>query len=65
MELLSIENLNMEDKWLLSRVNNNISNITHSFDKLKIREALNTSLYLMDKDFEWYRKRKMLKLESI
>ena len=58
IETLSIENLNMEDKWLLSRVNNNISSITYSFDNLKIREALNSSLYLMDKDLEWYRKKK-------
>gem|GEM_PF-30600 len=62
---LSIENLNMEDKWLLSRVNNNISSITYSFDNLKIREALNSSLYLMDKDLEWYRKRKQAKTGKV
>ena len=55
------KNLDMEDKWLLSRINRNISDITYSFDKLKIREALNTALYLMDKDFEWYKKRKFAK----
>ncbi|MGN6348218.1 MAG: leucine--tRNA ligase, partial [Candidatus Nitrosocosmicus sp.] len=55
------ENLDMEDKWLQSRTQKNINNITHSFDKFKIREALNTSLYLMDKDFEWYKKRKHAK----
>jgi len=64
-ELLSKENLNMEDKWLLSRVNHNIANITYSFDKLKIREALNSSLYLMDKDFEWYQKRKQAKTTRV
>jgi leucyl-tRNA synthetase len=58
---LENENLNMEDKWLLSRLNHNISTITFSFEKLKIREALNTALYLMDKDFEWYKKRKFSK----
>src|SRR3954451_10199198 len=62
---LSIENLNMEDKWLLSRLNNNISSITYSFDNLKIREALNSSLYLMDKDLEWYRKRKRAKTGKV
>jgi leucyl-tRNA synthetase len=59
--LLENENLNMEDKWLLTRLNHNISTITFSFEKLKIREALNTALYLMDKDFEWYKRRKFSK----
>jgi leucyl-tRNA synthetase len=53
--------LDMEDKWLLSRINHSITFITASFDKLKIREALNTALYLMDKEFEWYKKRKFAK----
>ncbi|MER5175116.1 MAG: leucine--tRNA ligase [Candidatus Nitrosocosmicus sp.] len=59
------ENLDMEDKWLLTRINRNISDITYSFDKLKIREALNTALYLMDKDFDWYKKRKFAKTSRL
>jgi len=55
------EHFDMEDKWLLSRINHNTFDITSSFDKLKIREALNAALYLMDKDLEWYKKRKMAK----
>ncbi|WP_458742798.1 leucine--tRNA ligase [Candidatus Nitrosocosmicus sp. T] len=50
--------LNAEDKWLLNRVNITVKDITNSFDEMRIRDALNTVLYLMDKDFEWYHKRK-------
>ena len=50
--------LEWEDKWLLQRVNSTIKDITNSFEEMRIRDALNTVLYLMDKDFEWYKKRK-------
>ena len=50
--------LELEDKWLLQRVNSTIKDITIAFDEMRIRDALNTVLYLMDKDFEWYKKRK-------
>ncbi len=50
--------LNAEDKWLLNRITSTIKDITNSFDEMRIRDALNTVLYLMDKDFEWYQKRK-------
>jgi leucyl-tRNA synthetase len=59
------ENFDMEDKWLLSRINHNTFEITNSFDKLKIREALNSALYLMDKDLEWYKKRKLAKIGKL
>jgi len=60
-KVTEIENFEMEDEWLLGRIKQNTFEITNSFDKLKIREALNTALYLMDKDLEWYKKRKLAK----
>ena len=53
--------LNAEDRWLLNRITSTIKDITYSFDEMRIRDALNTVLYLMDKDFEWYLKRKEAK----
>jgi len=53
-----LSELRLEDKWLLQRINSTIKDITDSFDEMRIRDALNNVLYLMDKDFEWYRKRK-------
>jgi leucyl-tRNA synthetase len=60
-KVTEIENFDMEDEWLLGRIKHNTFEITNSFDKLKIREALNVALYLMDKDLEWYKKRKLAK----
>jgi leucyl-tRNA synthetase len=53
--------LNLEDKWLLHRLNSTTVEVSKSFDEIRIRDALNTVLYLMDKDFEWYNKRRMSK----
>lgn len=58
---LTTNKLCSEDKWLLSRVNNIIDEVTNSFDSFKIRDALNHVLYLMEKDFDWFRKRKNTK----
>ncbi len=57
--------LELEDKWLLHRVNSTIKDVTNSFDELQIRDALNTILYLMDKDFEWYKKRKESRSDQV
>jgi len=53
--------LNLEDRWLLHRLNATTVEVSKSFDEMRIRDALNTILYLMDKDFEWYNKRRTSK----
>src|SRR4029078_3246314 len=45
-------------KWLMLRVSSIIKDITNSFEELRIRDALNPVFDPMDKDFEWYKKRK-------
>lgn len=57
----STDNLSLEDRWLLHRLNRNITEITKFYEELKIRDALNSCLYLMEKDFDWYKKRKASK----
>ena len=57
--------LEWEDKWLLQRVNSTIKEITNSFEEMRIRDALNTVIYLMDKDFEWYKKRKQSRSDQV
>ena len=64
-KVTKIETLDMEDEWLLSRIKLNTFEITNSFERLKIREALNAALYLMDKDFDWYKKRKFAKIGKL
>jgi len=57
--------LEWEDKWLLQRVNSTIKDITYSFEEMRVRDALNTVLYLMEKDFEWYKKRKESRSDKV
>jgi len=62
---LLLSELGWEGKWLLHRVNSTIKDITDSFDEMRVRDALNTVLYLMDKDFEWYKKRRESKPDHL
>jgi leucyl-tRNA synthetase len=59
--ILSEANTEIEDRWLLSRLQNHITDITVSMDKLRVRKALHDILYLLDQDLQWYRKRIMAK----
>ena len=47
----------IEDRWLVSRLQNHITDITASMDKLRVRKALHDILYLLDHDLQWYKKR--------
>jgi leucyl-tRNA synthetase len=56
-KILSEASTEIEDRWLLSRLQNHITDITVSMDKLRVRKALHDILYLLDQDLQWYRKR--------
>jgi leucyl-tRNA synthetase len=47
----------LEDRWLISRLQYAIEDITTSMDKLRVREALHIILYSLDRDLQWYQKR--------
>jgi leucyl-tRNA synthetase len=47
----------IEDRWLVSRLQNYITDITVSMDKLRVRKALHDILYMFDQDLQWYKKR--------
>lgn len=57
--------LDLEDVWISSRLQNVIMDTTSAIEKFRIREALHNILYLMDNDLEWYEKRKLAKNKSI
>jgi leucyl-tRNA synthetase len=59
------DNTELEDLWMSSRIQNIISETTSAVEKLRIREALHSILYLMDNDLQWYQKRKLAKNKSI
>ncbi|MEM4386458.1 MAG: leucine--tRNA ligase [Candidatus Nitrosocaldus sp.] len=46
-----------EDIWLMSRLQHIIKETTDAMDRLRVREALNNLLYIMDRDMQWYMKR--------
>ena len=55
----------LEDVWILNRLQNIIMDTTSAIEKFRIREALHNILYLMDNDLEWYEKRKSAKNKSM
>src|SRR5215217_3960067 len=59
--ILSEAKREIEDRWLVSRLQNHITDITASMDKLRVRKALHDILYLLDQDLQWYKKRIMAK----
>ncbi|MEM2760286.1 MAG: leucine--tRNA ligase [Nitrososphaerales archaeon] len=52
-----MEQLEREDRWILSRLQHVIKSTTAAMDKLRVREALHNILYSMDQDIQWYLKR--------
>jgi leucyl-tRNA synthetase len=53
----SPQKLTAIDRWMLSRLNQHIRNATEAMNKLAVRKAIHTTLYELDQDFQWYRKR--------
>jgi len=49
--------LKIEDRWLLTRLQQTVKNVTESMEKLKVREAIQQALYLFDRDLQWYMRR--------
>ncbi len=52
-----ISELEPEDKWILSMLQNLASNVSESMDKIRLREALHHILYDFDSELQWYLKR--------
>ena len=47
----------LEDRWLISRLERVTIDTTVLMDKLRVREALHNILYLLDHDLNWYKRR--------
>ena len=50
-------NLQQEDRWLLSRLQQLVLETTSAMEKMRLREALHYVLYEFDSDIQWYLKR--------
>ena len=46
-----------EDKWILSKTQNLISQVTEAVEKMRLREALHDILFSFETDLSWYNKR--------
>ena len=49
--------LELEDRWLISKLQRLINNVTKSMETLRIREALHNILYVFDQHIHSYKKR--------
>jgi leucyl-tRNA synthetase len=47
----------VEDRWLLSRLQRQSAQTAESMDRLRVREAIHHILYSMEQDLQWYEKR--------
>jgi leucyl-tRNA synthetase len=56
-ETRTVKKTELEDRWLVSRLQRVITNTTILMDKLRVREALHNILYLLEQDLTWYRRR--------
>jgi len=49
--------LQAEDKWIESKLQSVISNVSTSIEKMRLREALHEVLFSFESDLQWYLKR--------
>ena len=52
-----ISELQAEDRWILSKTQNKIAQITEAVEKMRLREALHDILFTFESDLSWYAKR--------
>lgn len=56
--------LQAEDRWILSKLQNLISNVSSSIEKMRLREGLHDNLFSFESDLQWYFKRAKAKGRS-
>jgi len=49
--------LQAEDRWILSKLQNLVANVTGSIEKMRLREALHDILFAFEGELQWYLKR--------
>ncbi|EIJ66305.1 putative leucine--tRNA ligase [Candidatus Nitrosopumilus salaria BD31] len=52
-----IVNLEAEDRWILSKMQSMIFQVTEAVEKMRLREALHNILFTFESDLSWYNKR--------
>jgi len=44
----------LEERWLFSRLNRAVKNVTEAMEELRVRDAVQMALYNLDHDVQWY-----------
>jgi len=52
-----INNFEAEDRWILSKTQRLVSEVTAAIEKMRLREALHHILFSFESDLSWYNKR--------
>ncbi len=52
-----ISELQAEDRWILSKLQNMVGTVTESLEKMRLREGLHEILFSFESDLSWYNKR--------
>jgi len=52
-----VDNLEAEDRWILSKTQSKIAEVTEAVEKMRLREALHEILFTFESDLSWYQKR--------
>ena len=52
-----LDNLEAEDKWIRSKLQNLISDVASAIEKMRLREGLHSILFAFESDLHWYLKR--------
>ncbi len=58
------QKLQPEDRWILSKLQKLVENVTVSIEKMRLREALHEILFAFDGDLQWYLRRAKAKQRS-
>ena len=53
----TIGKIDVEDRWILSKTQNMIAQVTEAVEKMRLREALYNILFRFESDLSWYHKR--------
>ena len=57
IKMREIGNLEAEDRWILSKMQSMIFQVTEAVEKMRLREALHDILFTFESDLSWYNKR--------
>ncbi len=62
---VSEKSLTAIDRWMISRLQEQVRKATEAMDKLAVRKAIHSTLYELDQDLQWYQRRIIEQKQSL